>query len=223
MSWVLGIDTSIDVRVGLARDGVVVARRHVADTRQHVERLIPLVQAVLGDAGVRVADLDLICVGLGPGPFTGLRVGIVAAQTLAVATGVPLHGVCSLDVLAADVTDISDYVVATDARRKEVYWARYRTGDPLPTRLDGPQVGAPEDLPDLPVVGPGVVAYADRLGERPRPVGADILDAGRLAALGAVLPSAGTQPLYLRRPDAAPPAKPKSTLVRPLRRRRRRT
>lgn len=220
MTVVLGIDTSFDVRVGVARDRSVVASRHVADTRQHVEQLIPLVQAALADAEVRIGDLDLICVGLGPGPFTGLRVGIVAAQTLASVSGVRLRGVCSLDVLAAAVDPAGlggapEFVVASDARRKELYWARYALGSPEPRRVDGPHVSAPEDLPGLPVLGPGVAAYADRLGDRPRPVGPESLDAGLLAELGADLPSAGTRPLYLRRPDAAAPTRRKSALPRP--------
>lgn len=221
MSLVLGIDTSTDVRVGVARDGDVLARRHVADTRQHVERLVPLVRDALAEAGARLADLDLICVGLGPGPFTGLRVGIVAAQTLSAIRNLPLHGVCSLDVIAAAVTGPSEFVVASDARRKEVYWARYAAGPGLPQRLDGPHVSRPEDVPELPVVGPGVAAYSDRLGHRPRPDGPDTIDAGLMAALGTALPSAGTQPLYLRRPDAAEPTRRKSALARtPIKRRR---
>ncbi|MDO5499575.1 MAG: tRNA (adenosine(37)-N6)-threonylcarbamoyltransferase complex dimerization subunit type 1 TsaB [Propionibacteriaceae bacterium] len=224
MSLVLGIDTSTDVRVGLARDGEVLARRHIADTRQHVEQLIPLVREVLTETGSRIADLDLVCVGLGPGPFTGLRVGIAAAQTLASVQGIALHGVCSLDVVAAQHVHHGsgpDFVVASDARRKELYWARYAIGAPLPRRLDGPQVTAPEGLPGLAVVGPGVEPYRDRLGDRPRPPGPDTIDAGLLAAIGPELPSAGSQPLYLRRPDAAEPTRRKSTLARtPIRRRR---
>ncbi|MDO5683469.1 MAG: tRNA (adenosine(37)-N6)-threonylcarbamoyltransferase complex dimerization subunit type 1 TsaB [Propionibacteriaceae bacterium] len=216
MTLVLAVDTSADVRVGVARDGEVLARRHVADTRAHLESLVPLIREALADAGVGVPDLDLITVGLGPGPFTGLRVGIAAAQMLAAVRDLPLHGVCSLDVVAAAAGREDEYVVASDARRKELYWARYRGAE----RLDGPHVSAPEELPGLPVIGPGVGAYADRLGDRPRPDGPTEIDAGLMAALGTALPSAGAQPLYLRRPDAAEPTKRKSTLVRrPVRRR----
>lgn len=216
MSLVLGIDTSADVRVGLARDGEVLVRRHVADTRQHLEQLIPLVRDALAEAGASVRDLELICVGLGPGPFTGLRVGIAAAQTLASVGRIPLHGVCSLDVVAASADRSDEFVVAADARRKELYWARYADG----VRSGGPHVTPPEELPEVPVIGPGVTAYADRLGERPQPEGPEFVDAGLLAALGRALPSAGEQPLYLRRPDAAVPTRRKSALVRkPVRRR----
>lgn len=216
MTLVLAMDTSADVRVGLARDGEVLARRHVADTRAHLESLVPLIREALTEAGVGVPDLDLITVGLGPGPFTGLRVGIAAAQMLASVHNLPLHGVCSLDVVAAAAGRDDDYVVAADARRKELYWARYRGAE----RLEGPHVSAPEDLPVLPVIGPGVSAYAERLGDRPRPDGPTKIDAGLMAALATALPSAGTQPLYLRRPDAAEPTKRKSTLVRKRVRRR---
>ncbi|WP_425310227.1 tRNA (adenosine(37)-N6)-threonylcarbamoyltransferase complex dimerization subunit type 1 TsaB [Ammonicoccus fulvus] len=216
MTLVLAVDTSADVRVGLARDGEVLARRHVADTRAHLESLVPLIREALTEAGVGVPDLDLITVGLGPGPFTGLRVGIAAAQMLASVRNLPLHGVCSLDVVAAAAGRDDEYVVASDARRKELYWAHYRGAE----RLNGPHVSAPEDLPALPVIGPGVQAYADRLGDRPRPDGPTEIDAALMAALGTALPSAGTQPLYLRRPDAAEPTRRKSTLVRKRVRRR---
>lgn len=216
MTLVLAVDTSADVRVGVARDGEVLARRHVADTRAHLESLVPLIREAFTEAGVGVPDLDLITVGLGPGPFTGLRVGIAAAQMLATVRNLPLHGVCSLDVVAAAAGREDDYVVASDARRKELYWAHYRGTE----RLDGPHVSGPEDLPVLPVIGPGVQAYADRLGDRPRHDGPTEIDAGLMAALGTALPSAGTQPLYLRRPDAAEPTRRKSTLVRKRVRRR---
>ncbi len=216
MTLVLAVDTSADVRVGVSRDGEVLARRHVADTRAHLESLVPLIREAFTEAGVGVPDLDLITVGLGPGPFTGLRVGIAAAQMLATVRNLPLHGVCSLDVVAAAAGREDDYVVASDARRKELYWAHYRGTE----RLDGPHVSGPEDLPVLPVIGPGVQAYADRLGDRPRPDGPTEIDAGLMAALGTALPSAGTQPLYLRRPDAAEPTRRKSTLVRKRVRRR---
>lgn len=220
MTLILALDTSVDVRVGVARNGVVLARRHVADTRQHVEQLMPLVSEALAEAGTGPSELDLVCVGLGPGPFTGLRVGVVAAQVLASVHRLPLHGVCSLDVVAAAADRPGEFVAASDARRKELYWARYRGEGDLPIRLDGPHVSAPEALPNLPVLGPGTLAYRDRLGERPLPDGPSVVDAGLLAARGADLPSAGTEPLYLRRPDAAVATKRKSTLVRRVPRRR---
>ena len=95
MTWTLGIDTSHHVAAGLARDGEPVASEVVPDTRAHGETLIPLVQRLCASAGIAMTDVSAYAVGMGPGPFTGLRVGIVAARTLASVSGRPLHGVCS--------------------------------------------------------------------------------------------------------------------------------
>ncbi|SER21301.1 tRNA (adenosine(37)-N6)-threonylcarbamoyltransferase complex dimerization subunit type 1 TsaB [Microlunatus flavus] len=228
----LALDTSTDVTVGLARGTEVLAAERVTDRVAHVEQLVPLVHRALASAGATLADVDHVVVGLGPGPFTGLRVGIVSAQVLAHVRGVALHGVCSLDPIAlAHATAMSsasasewnsaggvggrppsgqgDFVVATDARRREVYWARYAADG---TRLQGPEVSSPDDVARLPTVGPGADLYADRLEvvDGPR-----VLDPGLLAARGADLPDAGTEPLYLRRPDAAEPARRKSVLHLP--------
>ena len=151
MTWTLGIDTSHHVAVGLARDGEPVASDVVVDTRAHGETLIPLVQRVCASVGITMTEIDAYAVGMGPGPFTGLRVGIVTARTLAAVAGRPLHGVCSLDVIAAQWQDAPDeFVVASDARRKEFYWALYRDG----IRVGEPRVSAPEVIPDLPAAGP---------------------------------------------------------------------
>ena len=216
----LALDTSTDVVVGLARGTEVLAAERVTDRMAHVEQLVPLVHQALAAAGATLADVDRVVVGLGPGPFTGLRVGIVTAQVLAHVRGVPLRGVCSLDAIAlAHATaggvggrppsGSGELVVATDARRKEVYWARYAADG---TRLQGPEVSSPDDVPRLPTVGPGADLYADRLEavDGPR-----VLDAGLLAAHGFDLPDAGTEPLYLRRPDAAEPSRRKSVLRLP--------
>jgi tRNA threonylcarbamoyl adenosine modification protein YeaZ len=206
-AWTLGLDTSIVVNVGIARDGDVLASEFVADRLAHVEKLTPLVAACVRSAGVRLADLEQIVVGLGPGPFTGLRVGIVSAQVLASVLGCPLHGVCSLDVIAAQHKGGgTDFVVATDARRHEVYWARY---GPDAGRIGDPQVSAPDALPALPVVGPAADLYPDRLRAVPGP---RLLDPGILALIGPSLPAAGHEPLYLRRPDATESVRRKSVL-----------
>ncbi|MBP2416496.1 tRNA (adenosine(37)-N6)-threonylcarbamoyltransferase complex dimerization subunit type 1 TsaB [Microlunatus capsulatus] len=212
---VLALDTSTTVAVGLARGGEVLGTAGVADRRAHVEQLTPLVQRCLADAGLRPADVDQLVVGLGPGPFTGLRVGIVTAQVLASALRRPWRGVCSLDVLARqhvlehrDADDVGRaFVVATDARRREVYWARY---DADGTRVEGPRVSAPGEVPRLPVVGPAADLYPDLLDGV---LGPRTLDAGVLAAHGPDLPDAGREPLYLRRPDAAEPTRRKSVLL----------
>lgn len=211
ISVVLGIDTATDVRVGVARNGQVLARGVVEDRRAHAEQLLPLVQRVLAEAGVGVADLSGIAVGVGPGPFTGLRVGVAAAQTLAEALGVWVRGACSLDVVAQEWAERDDapggeFAVVADARRKEVYWARY---DADGRRIDGPFVTAPTEVPDVPLAGPGVP-----LTGRPC-AGPDALDAGLLAARIDRLPDTGLVPLYLRRPDAEVPTTRKSTLLQP--------
>ena len=201
MTWTLGIDTSHHVAVGLARDGEPVASEVVADTRAHGEALTPLIQRLCASAGIAMTGIDSYAVGMGPGPFTGLRVGIVTARTLAAVTGSPLHGVCSLDVIAAQWQDAPDeFVVASDARRKEFYWALYRDG----IRVGDPRVSAPEVIPDLPAAGPVL----------DDPAGPRHLDAAVLAARWTDLPSVDGEPFYLRAADAAVPSTRKSALPR---------
>ena len=201
MTWTLGIDTSHHVAVGLARDGEPVASDVVIDARAHGETLIPLVQRVCASVGITMTEIDAYAVGMGPGPFTGLRVGIVTAHTLAAVAGRPLHGVCSLDVIAAQWQDAPDeFVVASDARRKEFYWALYRDG----IRVGEPRVSAPEVIPDLPAAGP----VPDD------PAGPRFLDAAVLAARWADLAVVDGEPFYLRAADAAVPRTRKSALPR---------
>jgi tRNA threonylcarbamoyl adenosine modification protein YeaZ len=217
VSLILGIDTATDVRAGLARDGEVVASGAVRDRRAHAEQLMPLVRRLLADAGVTMAELTGIVVGVGPGPFTGLRVGVASALTLGEALGIDVRGVCSLDAIATAWTlnhrgqvlrftadAPAEFAVVADARRKEVYWARY---DGSGTRVDGPFVTTPDQVPDLPLAGPG----AHLTGREPS--GPTELDAGLMAAHLGHLADAGLEPLYLRRPDAEVPKTVKSTLL----------
>jgi len=209
----LGIDTSTVVCAGLARGDQVLASGTVDDTRAHAEELMPLVVSMLRNAGLTVRDLDAIAVGVGPGPFTGLRVGVVAACVLGEMLGLPVRGVCSLDVLAAQAVAsglvAGSFVVTSDARRKELYWARY---DRAGAREAGPAVTTPETLPELPTCGPGTLVH-----EVPGPViaCANALDAGVLARGALMLPDAGLEPLYLRRPDADVPGARKSAIPTP--------
>lgn len=210
-SVVLGIDTSTVVCVGLAVDGELVGIGQVADRMAHAEQLTPLVRQVCREAAVAPTELSDVVVGLGPGPYTGLRVGIVTARVLAEIAGARLRGICSLDVIAAQYTTTlpgGEFLVATDARRKEVYWARY---DRAGTRLEGPSVSPAEDVPRLPAVGPGTLLYPDRLQVVDGPTE---LDPAALATVGPQLADAGVEPLYLRRPDATEPGRRKSVLVR---------
>lgn len=211
---VLAIDTATVVTVGLARGGTYLGGAVVDDRLAQVEQLMPTIARVVSQARVGLGDVDEIVVGLGPGPFTGLRVGVVTAQVLAATLGARLHGICTLDVIAADHADSSEpgsgeeFLVTTDARRKELYWARYAADG---TRLEGPAVGQPDQLPNLPTVGPGADLYPDlaRSTAGPRRI-----DPRSLAIRGPGLPDAGSTPLYLRRPDAAVPTRRKSVLLR---------
>jgi tRNA threonylcarbamoyl adenosine modification protein YeaZ len=190
VTLVLAIDTATPaVTAGVVRvDSAVhtLAERVTIDARAHAEQLTPNVVAALADAAVTAAQLDAVVVGCGPGPFTGLRVGMASAAAYGHALGIPVHGVCSLDAIGGG--SIGDVVVVTDARRREVYWARYRDGK----RVEGPAVNAPADVPGAldaltrPPVYPtaaGLVRAVDDWASEPAPL----------------------VPLYLRRPDATPP------------------
>lgn len=212
MAWTLALDTSTDICLALAKDGQAVASRLIADRRGHAEKLMPAVVELCTEAGITVADVTEVAVGLGPGPFTGLRVGIVTAHTIASLAGTTMHGVCSLDVVARQWVDAADaphgdFVIASDARRKELYWARYdRTG----SRIDGPHVSAPTELPEgLPIAGPGHTAFPELFIAG----GPEQFDASVLATRWAELPDAGRDAMYLRKPDAVAPTTRKSTLL----------
>jgi tRNA threonylcarbamoyladenosine biosynthesis protein TsaB len=200
---VLTIDTATPavtaaiVRVPDGAAAEVLAECRTEDPRAHAERLTPNVLAALAEAGLAMVDLQAVVVGCGPGPFTGLRVGMATAAAYGHALDIPVHGVCSLDGIGARTA--GGTLVVTDARRREVYWARYRDG----VRIDDPAVDAPADVPtegvtaiagspehaalfDLPLLGPhfpepaGLVAAVSDWDSEPAPL----------------------VPLYLRRPDA---------------------
>jgi tRNA threonylcarbamoyl adenosine modification protein YeaZ len=206
---VLALDTATPTLVvGVARwaDGQeieVLAERAVPSGNRHAELLTPAVREVLADAGLAMAGLDAIVTGLGPGPYTGLRVGVVSAAALGDARGLPVVGVCTHDAIGSGAR-----TVVTDARRKEVYWAAYSTDG---SRIEGPDVVRPEDLHRS---GPfmGDPAFAERLGAAVVP--AEVTTAGLVRAAAAQLadPSSAAPliPLYLRRPDATPPAASKA-------------
>jgi tRNA threonylcarbamoyl adenosine modification protein YeaZ len=190
------------------------AERVSVDARAHGELLAPAVRDVLAQGGAGVRDLVAVVAGVGPGPFTGLRVGLVTAAALSDTLGIPAYGVCTLDALGL-VAGGGRVLVATDARRREVYWAVYQDGH----RLTGPAVDRPADLPLDGVqraVGDGALRYADVL---PVPVDAQprYPSARALAELAADRVRAGAPgepltPLYLRRPDAVEPGARKPAL-----------
>jgi tRNA threonylcarbamoyl adenosine modification protein YeaZ len=189
----------------------VVAERRSHERMRHGEQLAPLIQAVLDDAGIVRQDLTAVAVGIGPGPFTGLRVGLVTARTLGFVLDLPVYGVCSLDAIALEAAwgsrpVGSDFSVATDARRKEVYLAAY---DDQGRRLDGPDVVRPADVAtDRPVAGEGGVLYPDAFPDRREPA---LPSAGWLARAVAeeLAELHDPEPMYLRRPDAVAPGLPK--------------
>lgn len=210
MTWTLGIDTSHHVAVGLANGEEIVAREVVEDTRAHVEQLLPSVLRACATAGIGLTDVEEFVVGMGPGPFTGLRVGVATAWTLAYAAGRTPHGVCSLDVVAREFADLGAperFVVAAAARRRELYWRVYLADG---TPEGAPQVSDPTMLPELPVAG----AVPEPYRELFELSGPDRLDPGVLAARWRSLEVAGDEPYYLRPADATVPGKPKSALPR---------
>ena len=198
-----------------APDGAFTLRAAASsvDARRHGELLSPTLQRLTEEAGITLADLDAVAVGIGPGPYTGLRVGLATAHALADALGIPCHGVTTLDALAFATERTEPFLAMTDARRKEVFWARY---DDRLTRVGEVQVARPAELDTggLPLVGDGARMYADVFGagaDAPEPLHPDAAAMAELALLrlsqGAELPD--PNPLYLRRPDAVEPGAPK--------------
>ena len=204
----LAFDTATpQVTVALHDGSTVVAEYSASESMRHGEMLAPGIADVLARAGAISQDVTAVAVGVGPGPFTGLRVGLVTARTMALALDIPVYGVCSLDILAAEAVDggLSDFLVATDARRKEVYLAEYADGQ----RISGPQVLKPADAgSDALVVGRGARLYPDAF---PRAAGPEHPSAAVLCDVVANerFELLDPEPLYLRRPDTMEPRAPK--------------
>lgn len=209
---VLAVDTATPavtagiVGVPPARGGVeappadqfeMLADRVSLDTRAHAEQLTPNVVAALAQAGLSMADLEAVVVGCGPGPFTGLRVGMATAAAYGHALSIPVYGVCSLDAIGVRTT--GDTLVVTDARRREVYWARYHDG----VRTAGPAVNVPGDVdPGTAQAVAGSPEHA-ALFELPHTGPVYPTPGGLVAAVTDwSQPPAPLVPLYLRRPDA---------------------
>lgn len=177
----LVIDTATTrTSVALCQDHELLFAKHHDGATKHAEVLPVLVKEALAHS----SNIDEVIVGMGPGPFTGLRVGIAFAQSFAHARSIPWIGVCSLDGI--DI-DSGSYIVTTDARRKEVYWARYEAGK----RIEGPAVSTAEELSKLPGKKFGF-GFTETLFPSPQL----LLARSRSAAV--------TEPMYLRRPDAIP-------------------
>ncbi|GAB3942323.1 tRNA (adenosine(37)-N6)-threonylcarbamoyltransferase complex dimerization subunit type 1 TsaB [Corynebacterium tapiri] len=212
---VLAVDTATsDLVVGVvdSASGEVLGSAVSAATRGHNEQLVPAIDDALDHAGLPMSDLEAIVVGYGPGPFTGLRVGMSTAQALAQALQIPVHGVCTLDALAQAAT-AEHVLVATDARRKEIYHATYQSGQ----RIGGPAVCRPEDLELSPDVREILIpsALGDRLPANHVDQREVTLQPQWLVAVADL--TADPQPLrpaYLRRPDAVVPTRsPRSAAI----------
>jgi tRNA threonylcarbamoyl adenosine modification protein YeaZ len=171
MSKVLAIDTSTSrTSVAIIENGTVLYSGYRDGATAHGPSLPALVQE-----GLAVSDVDQVVVGMGPGPFTGLRVGIAFAQSFALAREIPVRGICSLDAIATQIKE-DDFIITVDARRKEVYWARYKNG----VRVGQPAVNFPAHVTGAPI-------HADLFPDMVSLVN---------------LPGNITEPIYLRRPDA---------------------
>ena len=203
---VLAIDTSVGVSVAILRSNGEVTQSQAVDHGMQGELTAELISKVVSDSGLKIEEITDLVVGVGPGPFTGLRVGLVTASVFAHAREIPIHGICSLDAIAFDYA--KPCIVVTDARRKELYWARYEG-----IRIGEPQVSKPEAIasqfPDVDFVGPGANLYPDYVSGNLME-----LKAGSLAKLFA---SGSAQlvdvsPMYLRKPDAVEPTTRKSVL-----------
>jgi tRNA threonylcarbamoyl adenosine modification protein YeaZ len=205
----LSLDTATDVATAcLTEDGEVLAESMSRGRSTAAQRLLADVHGLFGSARREPSELDAIVAGTGPGPYTGLRVGLVTAAVMARTLGIPAYGVCSLDGIPPRVGEV---LVATDARRKEVYWARYRDGE----RIAGPEVARPADVAvdAAVIVGAGARLYPDVFGptltehDHPDPVELVRRATDRIRR-GA--PADPLTPRYLRRPDAVEPGPPKA-------------
>ena len=180
MKITLALDTATNrtIMALLNGDQLIWSESHGGAT-EHTETLIKLIT----EANKKVKNIDQVIVGMGPGPFTGLRAGIAFAQSFAFARGLPIFGVCSLDAIAAPIND-QEFIVATDARRKELYWAHFKSGK----RISGPNVSSQAELPKVKTYyGFPDLTYFPKLKET----------------------NEVTEPLYLRHPDAVPTAERK--------------
>lgn len=194
LSITLAIDTSTSrTSVAIVDQGALLWHGYRDGATSHGSAVPALVLQALQVAPV----VEQVVVGMGPGPFTGLRVGIAFARTFALARLIPVIGVCSLDAIAAQVREKDDFIVATDARRKEVYWAQYRAGE----RIEGPHVDLPAVVAALgmPVFGEGAVKYSIALTDE-----GQFPDMASLVSLSENIELQIDEPLYIRRPDAVP-------------------
>jgi tRNA threonylcarbamoyladenosine biosynthesis protein TsaB len=219
---ILGIESSTE-QVGCAIGGHegVLASSHACRGRRHAENLVPAIDFVRRQAQVELSEISVVAVDLGPGLFTGLRVGIATAKSIAQALRVPMVGVTSLDLLAFPVRFTNRLIVpAVDARRGELFYALYRQVPGGVQRLTEPTVGTPDDLmsellaanDDCLLVGDGARRYSDAFEGLSRvevveqglahPMASHLVQLAHSRALREeFVNSWELEPLYLRRPD----------------------
>ena len=204
---ILAIDTSVGISVAVHDGTEILSEVTATEYGLQGELTSQFISTALSAAQITMNDIRNIVVGVGPGPFTGLRVGITTALTLSYALNVPVHGLCSLDALGSHV--VGEGIVVTDARRKELYWARYVDG----VRCDGPSVDKPEAIvtryPSTPICGPGSQLY-------PNVVSGTVMQI-QAGALAEMFTQGKGQihevvPMYLRKPDAVEPGKRKQVI-----------
>ena len=207
MSLILSIDTSAGTSVALIENGVVRASRTISDSMKHAELIGQVIESVLADSFVRAAQITSVVAGVGPAPFTGLRVGIAAAKMFAAGVDAKLYGAVSLDAIALEalaglkVSKTEPLLVTTDARRKEVYWALYSgvNEQGIPIRIDGPGVSKPAALTEY-LTDRNVHPVTTEVSITAASLGL-LLD----AQLRAGVASTDTTALYLRDADAVEP------------------
>jgi len=205
---ILAIDTSVGISVAVHDGAETVTELSSSQHGLQGELTAQYMQNALDAAGCLATEITTVVVGVGPGPFTGLRVGIASALTFAHALEIPIHGLCSLDAIG--FTKLTECIAITDARRKELYWAKYRNG----LRVNEPAVNTPKEIlelhPTAEFIGPATELYPEVLnGQHVE------LQAGNLAnlfarGLGQFLP---ITPMYLRKPDAVPPTESKKVIL----------
>ena len=225
---ILAIDTSTDaVSVAISNSKQLLASSHVSSDRRHAEQLAPMIKSVCAQAEIAMSEVDVVAVDNGPGLFTGMRVGIASAKSIAQVLDVPIIGVSSLDILARSISTTERVVLATiDARRGELYWAMYRNDVGSSLEVKPPQVGRTSDCiadivdrgQDVLIVGNGALRYREQMNEELGTTAISIewaseqlaqpsasvlaLIAAELALLEQWQTATELQALYLRAPDA---------------------
>jgi tRNA threonylcarbamoyladenosine biosynthesis protein TsaB len=222
---VLGLETATQVvGVAIGRPEGIIASFHSTRERRHAETLTPAIEFVCRQAQIDIDEIDVVAVDVGPGSFTGLRVGLATAKAIAYARGIPMVGLCSLDLIAHRAR-IADRVILSmiDARRDELYYAMYRRAYAEIQRITEPRVGPLSEIAgqvrtlgeDCLAVGDGVQRYYQLLRESGSvevvckgfrfPNAESLVEIGaEKAARGELVPESEIQPLYLRPPDAKP-------------------